>query len=45
MLKNTDKTVDQIADELKFVTTNYFISSFYHQYRQTPLAYRKSNAL
>ena len=33
-----------IAHELKFVTPNYFIASFYHQYRQTPEAYRKINA-
>ena len=44
MLRKTDKTIAQIADELKFVSPNYFIASFYHQYRQTPQDYRNSTA-
>ena len=30
---------------LNFVTPNYFVSSFYHQYRLTPKDYRNSNDL
>jgi AraC-like DNA-binding protein len=45
LLRTTRKPIEQIADELKFISPNYFIASFYHQYRQTPLDYRKSKAL
>jgi len=45
LLRTTKKSVEQIADELKFISPNYFIAVFYHQYRQTPLDYRKSRAL
>ncbi len=45
LLLTTDKSVEQIANELMFVTPNYFISSFYHHFRQTPKDYRKSKAL
>lgn len=45
LLRTTKKSVEQIADELKFISPNYFIAAFYHQYRQTPLDYRKSKAL
>ena len=44
MLLESDRDIGDIAHELKFVTPNYFIASFYHQYRQTPEAYRKINA-
>ena len=45
LLRKTDKSVEQIANELKFVSPNYFISSFYRQYRQTPQDYRNSKPL
>jgi AraC-like DNA-binding protein len=45
LLMTTDKSVEEIANELMFVTPNYFISSFYHHFRQTPKDYRKSKAL
>ena len=45
LLRTTDMTIDQVASELKFVSPNYFISSFYHQYRQTPQDYRNSKPL
>ena len=45
LLRKTDKSVEQIANELKFVSPNYFISSFYRQYRQTPQDYRNSKRL
>ena len=43
MLKNSDKSIDEIAEELHFVSTDYLIASFYHQYRQTPQDYRALN--
>jgi len=45
LLKNTDKSVEEIANECNFISPNYFIASFYHRYRQTPADYRNSNAL
>ena len=45
LLLTTDKSVEEIANELMFVTPNYFISCFYHHFRQTPKDYRKSKAL
>ena len=43
LLRTTGKTVEDIAEELRFVSPNYLIASFYHQYRQTPADYRASN--
>ena len=43
LLRNSDKSVDEIAEELNFASTDYLIASFYHQYRQTPEDYRASN--
>jgi AraC-like DNA-binding protein len=45
LLLTTDLLVEDIADNLNFVTPNYFVSSFYHQYRLTPKDYRNSNDL
>ena len=45
MLKETDKSKEDIAEELGFISPNYMISSFFHYYRQTPDDYRNSNAL
>jgi AraC-like DNA-binding protein len=45
MLLDTDKTKEELADELGFTSTNYMIASFFHIYRQTPDNYRNSNAL
>jgi len=44
LLTETSESVEDIASQLRFVTPNYFIASFYHVYRQTPIAYRNSNA-
>lgn len=41
-LKTTRKTVEEIAKECRFESVNFFISSFYHLYRQTPEEYRNS---
>lgn len=43
LLRNSDKTVDEIAEDLNFESANYLIASFYHQYRQTPDDYRATN--
>ena len=42
LLKNTDKSVSEIADECGFYTPNYMIGTFYHQYKQTPEEYRRN---
>ena len=42
LLRTTDLSVEDIAERCRFVSPNFFIASFYHQYRQTPSAYRKS---
>ena len=42
-LLNSDKSVDEIAEEQNFSSTDFMIASFYHQYRQTPEDYRASN--
>ena len=43
LLRNSEKSEDEIAEELHFSSPNYMIASFYHQYKQTPRAYRTSN--
>ena len=42
MLTTTDLTIEQIATECGFYTPNYFIGSFFHEYKQTPLEYREN---
>ena len=42
LLRSTAKSADEIATECGFVSPNFFIASFYRQYRQTPAAYRTS---
>lgn len=44
MLTTTEKDLEQIAKECGFVSTNYFIGIFYHQYRKTPEIYRQQNS-
>ena len=43
MLKNSEKSVDEIAEELHFASPNFMIASFYHLFRMTPDAYRANN--
>lgn len=45
MLQTTELSVEEVAEQCGFVSPNYFIASFYHQYRQTPLDYRTSTPL
>ncbi len=42
LLRSTDYSVEQIAKEAGFYSPNYLIGNFYHQYKQTPTAYRQS---
>lgn len=44
LLRTTDMSIAEIAEKLHFVSPNYFIASFYHQYRVTPQDYRSSIA-
>jgi AraC-like DNA-binding protein len=44
LLLTTEMAVEDIANECGFSSPNYFIASFYHQYRQTPADYRSSIA-
>lgn len=44
MLETTTMTVEEIADQCRFSSCNFFIASFFHQYRQTPQDYRITNA-
>lgn len=41
LLKETDLTIEEIADQCRFVSPNYFIASFYHLYRLVPIAWRE----
>ena len=41
MLVTTDKSIEEIADECHFYTPNYFMGSFFHEYKRTPSEYRK----
>ena len=41
-LLKSDMSIEEISDEYRFVTPNFFIASFYHQYRKTPQAYRNT---
>lgn len=41
MLENTNRSVEEISNELQFLSPNYLISSFYHYYRSTPDDYRQ----
>lgn len=47
MLLKADRqtAVEDVARECRFVSTNYFIASFYHYYRQTPQDYLNNNPL
>lgn len=44
MLKETNKTIENIAHECGFYSPNYFIGSFFHRFKLTPAEYRHENA-
>jgi AraC-like DNA-binding protein len=45
MLTNTDVSLESIASECGFVTPNFFIANFYHQYKMTPKEFREKNGV
>lgn len=45
LLRETEMSVEEIAEECRFVSPNFFVASFFHRYRQTPDDYRNSMAL
>jgi transcriptional regulator GlxA family with amidase domain len=44
MLINTDMEIEAIAAKCHFASPNFFLASFYHQYRMTPIDYRNTKA-
>lgn len=44
LLVTTTIPVEHVAEQCHFVSSNFFIASFYHHYRQTPVDYRNSAA-
>lgn len=42
LLIHTDMLIEDIAGQCSFVSPNYLIASFYHQYRKTPDDYRNT---
>jgi AraC-like DNA-binding protein len=41
-LTNMQLSIDEVAKKCRFSSTNFFIASFFHYYRQTPEAYRST---
>ena len=41
LLRETDMTIEQIAQDCTFYTPNYFIGNFFHQFKMTPGEYRR----
>ena len=40
LLTHTEDSIEQVAQECGFYTPNYFMGSFFHEYKQTPDEYR-----
>ena len=45
LVRTTDMSYEQIAEECRFVSPNYFFAAFFHHFRMTPVDYRKTKAL
>ena len=43
LLRETNLSIDEIASQCKFYTTNYFIGNFFHEYKVTPQEYREDH--
>ncbi len=41
LLRNSDKSIEDIAEECGFVSPNYMIAKFYHKFKMTPEEYRE----
>lgn len=41
LLKDSDMSLEEIANECGFYTPNYLIGNFFHQYKMTPQEYRE----
>lgn len=44
LLTTTEKDLEEIASECGFVTPNFFIATFYHEYKMIPEIYRRQNS-
>lgn len=45
MLRTTNKSVEEVANELGFVSPNYFLAAFYQKMKKTPEEYRKRHTV
>ena len=45
LLRATDKSIEEIASELGFVSPNYFVAAFYQKMKNTPAEYRKRHII
>ena len=43
MLRTTQKSIEEVANECGFYTPNYFIGNFFHNYKQLPTEYRAAH--
>jgi len=43
LLRTTQKSVEDVANECGFYTPNYFIGNFFHHYKQLPSEYRAAH--
>ena len=44
LLKETDKSIEEIAKESGFYTPNYFLGNFFHKNKMTPTEFREQNS-
>lgn len=42
LLQETTLSIEEIAEQCRYVSPNYFIASFYHRYRRPPSDYRNA---
>ena len=45
MLRKTNKSVEEVANELGFVSPNYFVAAFYQKMKKTPEEFRKRHTV
>lgn len=44
LLRTSNLSIEKIADECGFYTPNFFIGNFFHEYKMTPIEYRREHA-